>query len=216
MSKPHNTHYMYTYIHTDYTYTHTYLQTNTYIHQYMHVHTDTPHPPTGGRGILYIHTYILTYKYIHTYIHACTYRHAPPTHRGGRGEDHLSPLHTKTCAPRPFGGGWGVGPADLDHIYNFIIQYTYINAFISSISHKSRPHRASCFSMLRFFRTVGATSSASEPLPERLRFAARSCCSRGTTRRIIQARPKSSRSKCFKARRSETFKSWPFTSTWSS
>ena len=100
---------MYTHIHTDYTYTHTYLQTNTYIHQYMHVHTDTPHPPTGGRGILYIHTYILTYKYIHTSIHACTYRHAPPTHRGGRGEDHLSPLHTKTCAPRPFGGGVGGG-----------------------------------------------------------------------------------------------------------
>ena len=117
MSKPHNTHYMYTYIHTDYTYTHTYLQTNTYIHQYMHVHTDTPHPATGGRGILYIHTYILTYKYVHTSIHACTYRHATPTHRGGRGEDHLSPLHTKTCAPRPFGGGWGVGPAALDHIY---------------------------------------------------------------------------------------------------
>ena len=110
-------HALHVYIHTDYTYTHTYLQTNTYIHQYMHVHTDTPHPPTGGRGILYIHTYILTYKYIHTSIHACTYRHAPPTHRGGRGEDHLSPLHTKTCAPRPFGGGWGVGPADLDHIY---------------------------------------------------------------------------------------------------
>ena len=125
VSKPHNTHYMYTYIHTDYTYTHTYLQTNTYIHQYMHVHTDTPHPPTGGRGILYIHTYLLTYKYIHTSIHACTYRHAPPTHRGGRGEDHLSPLHTKTCAPRPFGGGWGVGPAALDHIYIYIIYMSY-------------------------------------------------------------------------------------------
>ena len=39
---------------------------------------------------------------------------------GGRGEDHLSPLHTKTCAPRPFGGGWGVGPAALDHIYIYI------------------------------------------------------------------------------------------------
>ena len=63
------------------------------LHVYIHTHR------------LYIHTYILTDKYIHTPIHACTYRHAPPTHMGGRGEDHLSPLHTKTCAPRPFGGG---------------------------------------------------------------------------------------------------------------
>ena len=117
MSKPHNTHYMYTYIHTDYTYTHTYLQTNTYIHQYMHVHTDTPHPPTGGAGHT-IHTHIHTYIQIHTYIHTCMYiQTRPPNPQGGRGEDHLSPLHTKTCAPRPFGGGWGVGPADLDHIY---------------------------------------------------------------------------------------------------
>ena len=109
MSKPHNTHYMYTYIHTDYTYTHTYLQTNTYIHQYMHVHTDTPHPPTGGGGILYIHTYILTYKYIHTSTHACTYRHAPPTHRGGGGKTTCPPYIQKPVHPDPLGGGGGWG-----------------------------------------------------------------------------------------------------------
>ena len=102
-------HALHVYIHTDYTYTHTYLQTNTYIHQYMHVHTDTPHPPTGGRGILYIHTYILTYKYIHTSIHACTYRHAPPTHRGGAGGRPLVPPTYKNLCTQTLWGGVGGG-----------------------------------------------------------------------------------------------------------
>ena len=82
----------------------------------MYIQTRPTHPQ-GGRGILYIHTYILTYKYIHTSIHACTYRHAPPTHRGGGGKTTCPPYIQKPVHPDPLGGGWGVGPADLDHIY---------------------------------------------------------------------------------------------------
>ena len=123
------------------------------LHVYIHTHR------------LYIHTYILTDKYIHTPIHACTYRHAPPTHRGGRGEDHLSPLHTKTCAPRPFGGGWGVGPAALDHIYIYSRhtlsrRYTKDICMPASSSNISQPHpwtHASC--------TSSSVTSVNPPAP---------------------------------------------------
>ena len=116
VSKPHNTHYMYTYIHTDYTYTHTYLQTNTYIHQYMHVHTDTPHPPTGGRAYYtYTHTYLHTNTYIHPYMHVHTDTPPQPT-GGGGGKTTCPPYIQKPVHPDPLGGGWGVGPAALDHI----------------------------------------------------------------------------------------------------
>ena len=108
-------HAVHVYIHTHRLYIHTYILTDKYIHTSIHACTYRHAPPTHRGAGHTIHTHIHTY--IHTSIHACTYRHAPPTHRGGRGEDHLSPLHTKTCAPRPFGGGWGVGPAALDHIY---------------------------------------------------------------------------------------------------
>ena len=103
------------------------------LHVYIHTHR------------LYIQTYILTDKYIHTPIHACTYRHAPPTHRGAGHTIHTHihtyiqiHTYTNTCMyiqtrrPNPQGGaggrplvpptyknlwgGWGVGPADLDHI----------------------------------------------------------------------------------------------------
>ena len=129
MSKPHNTHYMYTYIHTDYTYTHTNLQTNTYIHQYMHVHTDTPHPPTGGAGHT-IHTHIHTYIQIHTYIHTCMYiQTRPPNPQGGRGKTTCPPYIQKPVHPDPLGGGGGWGLQTWT-IYTYVDMYIYIQYYI--------------------------------------------------------------------------------------
>ena len=113
-------HALHVYIHTHRLYIHTYILTDKYIHTPIHACTYRHAPPTHRGAGHTIHTHIHTYIQIQTSIHACTYRHAPPTHRGGGGKTTCPPYIQKSVHPDPLGGGWGVGPADLDHIYIYI------------------------------------------------------------------------------------------------
>ena len=111
-------HALHVYIHTHRLYIHTYILTDKYIHTPIHACTYRHAPPTHRGAGHTIHTHIHTYIQIHTYIHTCMYiQTRPPTHRGGGGKTTCPPYIQKPVHPDPLGGGWGVGPAALDHVY---------------------------------------------------------------------------------------------------
>ena len=121
MSKPHNTHYMYTYIHTHRLYIHTYILTDKYIHTPIHACTYRHAPPThrgGGAYYTYTHTYLHTNTYIHPYMHVHT--DTPPQPTGGAGGRPLVPPTYKNLCTQTLWGGVGGGacrPGPYIHIY---------------------------------------------------------------------------------------------------
>ena len=108
MSKPHNTHYMYTYIQTIHTHIHTYRQIHTYTNTCMYIQTRPTHPQGGGAYYTYTHTYLHTNTYIHPYMHVHTDTPPQPT-GGGGGKTTCPPYIQKPVHPDPLGGGGGWG-----------------------------------------------------------------------------------------------------------